>query len=42
MRMLTGDARYKEIHNAVYDAVDELRIVELLGHSLETYECAKL
>ena len=42
MRMLTGDARYKEIHNAVYDAVDELKIVELLGHSLETYECAKL
>lgn len=42
MRMLTGDFRYKEIHNAVYDAVDELKIVELLGHPLETYECARL
>ena len=27
---------------AVYDAIDELRIMELLGHPLELYECAKL
>jgi len=42
MRMLTGDNRYREIHNAVFDAVDELRIVELLGHCIEDYECARL
>ncbi len=40
--LLTGDNRYREIHNAVYDAIDELRIMELLGHPLEIYECAKL
>ena len=41
-RMLTGDNRYCEVHNAVYDAVDELRIIELLGHDLSKYECAKI
>ncbi len=41
-RMLTGDVGYCEVHNAIEDAVDELRIVELLGHSLDTYECAKI
>ena len=41
-RMLSGDTRYCEIHNAVYDAVDELRIIELLGHELSTYECARI
>lgn len=42
MKLLTGDKRYREIHNAVYDAVDELKILELLGHPLEIYECGKL
>ena len=42
MRMLTGNSRYFETHNAVNDAVDELKIVELLGHPIETYECARL
>ena len=42
MRMLSGEKNYREIHNAIYDAVDELRIVELLGHSLEKYDCAKI
>ncbi|WP_292184659.1 hypothetical protein [Butyrivibrio sp.] len=41
-RMLTGDNYYCEVHNAVYDAVDELRIIELLGHELSLYECAKI
>ena len=41
-RMLTGDNYYCEIHNAIYDAVDELRIIELLGHELSQYECAKI
>ena len=42
MRMLSGEKNYREVHNAIYDAVDELRIVELLGHSLEKYDCAKI
>lgn len=42
MRMLTGNSRYFETHNAVNDAVDELKIVELLGHPIETYEYARL
>ena len=41
-RMLTGDSSYREVHNAVEDAVDELRIVELLGISLDEYECARI
>ncbi len=40
--MLTGNSSYREIHNAVYDAVDELHIMELLGHSIEMYSCAKI
>jgi hypothetical protein len=40
--MLTDDGRYCEVHNAIEDAVDELRIVELLGHPLEVYECARI
>ena len=42
MQMLTGNMRYREVHNAIYDAVDELKIVELLGHPVEIYECAKI
>ncbi len=41
-RMLSGDKRYCEVHNAIYDAVDELRIIELLGHELSAYECARI
>lgn len=41
-RMLSGNQRYCEIHNAVYDAVDELRIIELLGHEIEKYEVARI
>ncbi len=42
LRMLSGDTRYCETHNAVNDAVDELRIVELLGHELSVYECGRI
>lgn len=42
MRMLTGDRSYREVHNAVMDAVDELKIVELLGLELKNYDCAKI
>lgn len=41
-RMLTGNSRYYEVHNAVADAVDELRIVELLGLPLTTYDIARI
>ncbi len=36
-RLLTGDSRYAETHNALYDALDELRIMRLLGHRPEAY-----
>jgi hypothetical protein len=42
MRLLTGESGYCEVHNAVIDAVDELRIARLLGHGMEVYECARL
>lgn len=42
MRLLTGDCSYCEVHNAVMDAVDELKIARLLGHGIEKYECARI
>lgn len=42
MHMLTGNTGYRETHNAVNDACDELKIVELLALPLETYDCAKI
>ena len=41
-KMLTGDDRYCETHNAVRDAEDELRIIQLLGHGLQQYEIARI
>ena len=41
-RMLTGDCRYRETHNALLDAVDELNIMKCLGLPLEAYQCARL
>jgi hypothetical protein len=41
-RLLTGDNSYRETHNAVFDAIDELRIIELLGLPLNEYECARI
>ena len=42
LKMLSGDYSYSEVHNAVMDAIDELKIMELLGHSLDVYDCGKL
>lgn len=33
---------YHESHNGLLDAIDELRIMYLLGHSLDVYEKAKI
>ena len=37
LRMLSGNRNYCETHNAVLDAMDELRIMQLLGHNLDQY-----
>ena len=42
MRMLSGNTNYIETHNALTDAVDELKIMQLLGHKLEIYACTVL
>ncbi len=42
LRMLSCDFTYCETHNAVLDAMDELKIVELMGHDLGVYEIARL
>lgn len=39
-RMLSGNAFYSEKHNAWHDAMDELQIVVMLGHTLDIYENA--
>lgn len=38
MRILTDNNEYREVHNALIDAVDELRIMRLLGQKLEVYK----
>ncbi len=42
LKMLSEDKRYSETHNAVLDAEDELRIMQLLGHGIRTYEVAAI
>ena len=37
LRLLSGNCRYRETHNAIFDALDELEIMRLLGHSLRSY-----
>lgn len=37
LRLLSGDTYYHETHNAIYDAIDELQIMRLLGHPLTAY-----
>lgn len=37
LRLLSGDRSYQETHNAIFDALDELRIMGLLGHSPACY-----
>lgn len=40
LKMLSKNKRYRETHNAVLDAQDELEIVRLLGHEIEKYDIA--
>ena len=42
LKMLSGDKRYRETHNAVSDAEDELRIMQLLGHEIIVYNVASV
>ena len=37
-RMLSKNILYNETHNAINDAIDELHIMCMLGHSFSTYE----
>ena len=41
-RLLSGNHRYTEKHNGWYDAVDELKIMELLALPIEVYEHAQI
>lgn len=41
-RMLSGKKRYRELHNALTDAVDELAIMRMLGHGAEVYSAARI
>lgn len=40
LKMLRQSIHYRETHNAVFDALDELEIMRLLGHEMEVYEIA--
>ena len=42
MQLLSGNRRYTEVHNALYDAADELEIMRLLGKTLEEYIVAEI
>lgn len=42
IRMLSGNRRYVETHNALYDALDELAIMRLLGKSCAEYKVAQI
>jgi hypothetical protein len=37
LRLLSGETTYHETHNALYDAMDELTIMRLLGYPLSAY-----
>jgi len=39
-RLLSGNAKYNELHNALTDAIDELEIMRLLNHKLDKYALA--
>ena len=38
LRLLSGKPCYRETHNALHDAIDELEIIRLLGHGLQEYK----
>lgn len=40
LRMLSEDKHYEETHNAYFDAMDELKIVWLLGYDMDVYDKA--
>ncbi len=40
MRLLSDDYSYFETHNALFDAIDELKIMQLLGLPFDTYNTA--
>jgi hypothetical protein len=40
LKMLSGNNRYRETHNAVTDAEDELKIMILLGYEISEYDIA--
>ena len=40
LKMLSGDKGYHETHNAVLDALDELKIMQLLRHGITEYHIA--
>lgn len=42
MRLLSGNQRYTEVHNAICDAIDELEIMRLLEKPLEEYSVARI
>lgn len=42
MQLLSGNRRYAEVHNALYDAIDELEIMMLLGKTIEEYGVAMI
>lgn len=37
LRLLSGNCRYQETHNAYFDAADELEILRLLNHPVAEY-----
>ena len=41
-RMLSGNAEYRELHNALQDAADELEIMRMLNFKTERYAVAKI
>ena len=40
LKMLSKNQNYRETHNAVLDAEDELKIMQLLGHRIREYKIA--
>ncbi len=42
LRMFRNNMGYRETHNAVLDAEDELQIMQLLGHGLQKYDIAHI
>lgn len=38
LKRLSGNCTYSETHNALYDALDELEIMRLLGYKMECYK----